>query len=107
MAEQHLHDLDAALEQRGWRIEQDAGPAGSYRWGISGTWVIARGAARLHVDFEGADADGVDTYPLERAYACHVRESPATKLYFGRRSRASSWRADLRSFVHSIDDLRA
>ena len=105
MAEQHLRDLESSLVQRGWHVVEDPKPPGADRWGISGSWSITRGETHLRLDFEGRDADGLVTHPLERSYACHVHEHPETELWFRRRSHESSWRSDLRRFVATLDDL--
>jgi hypothetical protein len=105
MAEQHLRDLEHALAQRGWdATDMDATP-GSDDWGISGTWAISRGHHRIWLDFDGRDADGLITYPMGRAFACHVRGHPEIEIWFRKRSAKSSWRADLESFVASLDAL--
>jgi hypothetical protein len=104
MAEQHLEDLEHALAQHGWQTTEAMETPGVRRWGISGSWEITRGVCKLFLDFEGGDADGVVTYPLERAYACHVRGRERLSIYFHKRA-SPAWRQDLRTFVASLDHL--
>jgi hypothetical protein len=104
MAEWHLHDLEHALTQHGWRATDTMEAPGALEWGISGSWEIERGASELVLDFEGGDGDGVITYPIEQAYACHVRGAERLSLYFRRRSNPA-WRQELDAFVTSLDDL--
>jgi hypothetical protein len=104
MAEWHLHDLEHALTQHGWRTTDADETPGDREWGISGSWELARGASKLVLEFEGGDADGVITYPIVRAYACHVRGREGLSIYFRRRSNPA-WRQELDAFVTSLDDL--
>jgi len=104
VSEQHLEDLEHALAQHGWRATDAMETPGARRWGISGSWEIARGACRLFLDFEGGDADGAVTYPIERAYACRVREREQQSIFFKKRS-TRAWRDELDAFVASLDRL--
>jgi hypothetical protein len=104
MAEWHLHDLEHALTQRGWRTRDAMEAPGAREWGISGSWEIARGSSRFVLEFEGGDGDGVSTYPIEQAYGCYVCGRERISLYFRRRSNPA-WREELDAFVTSLDDL--
>jgi hypothetical protein len=79
-------------------------PVPAMRRGSPDHGEIERGASKLVLDFEGGDGDGVITYPIERAYACHVRGVERLGVYFRRRSNPT-WRQELDAFVSSLDDL--
>lgn len=103
MAEWHLDELEQRLTQRGWSLVHESRPG--YRWGISGSWEISRGDQRVVLDFEGANGGlGTETYPMERAYACHVRSNPSVSVYFGKKS-SKVWPKELDAFIASLDDL--
>jgi hypothetical protein len=104
MAEQHLEDLEHVLAQHGWQTTDTMETPGARRGGISGSSEITRGACKLFLDFEGGDADGVVTYPIERAYACHVRGQKRLGIYFHKRANPA-WRRELGTFVASLDHL--
>ena len=104
MAEQHLNDLEHALAHHGWRATDTMETRGARRWGISGSWEIVRGARKLFLDFEGGDADGLVTYPVERAFSCHVRGQEQLSIYFEKRTNRA-WRQELDSFVAALDHI--
>jgi hypothetical protein len=100
MSEQHLRDLRTQLEAAKWRIDREL--PGDDR-AISAVWEIARtGHATLfHLEFDGLHESGV--LPIDRAYACHIREAPHIQAYFARINR--SWGDELASFVEKLDSL--
>lgn len=69
---------------------------------ISGSWQIQRSTRKrpLHVDFEGLD--DMQTLPMDRAYACHVRERRKLSLYF---SRQRTWDVGLKTFISELDKM--
>jgi hypothetical protein len=98
LAEWHLDELTHRLAQRGWEVHESRE---SLRWGHSGSWEIVRGDERHVIDFYGGDGHGVDTYPIEGAYACRLRDRPTISLYFARRG--SSWAGKFDAFVAALD----
>jgi hypothetical protein len=101
VAEWHLDDLEQRLLERGWALVRET------RWPLeertTGTWEIARGERRLHIDFDGiGDPDGLVFEPPERGYGCDLREARVS-LHF-RRHRNEHWLADVRAFVAALDD---
>jgi hypothetical protein len=54
------------------------------------------------IDFAGGDGDGVDTYPVEGAYGCRIRDRPTIRLYFARRG-SRSWAGEFDAFVAALD----
>ena len=103
MAEWHLRELEDRLARRGWRIAR-VFPGDDYR--ISATWEIERGGLRHLVDFEGLD--DMETLPVDRAYACHLRTREGAGLYFGKKPSGAypnrGWDDDLNAFVAALDD---
>jgi hypothetical protein len=95
----HLKELRTALEQKGWRvISQEEGDG--YR--ISGAWCIQR-STRIEptqVLFEGSDDMAV--LPVERAYACAVKDHKEIGLYFGS---MKQFRKALPEFIRALDEL--
>ena len=99
MDDTHLHELRTALEQKGWRlISQEEGDG--YR--ISGVWLIQRSTRvrPIEICFEGLD--DMQTLPLERAYACEVKDHNEISLYFGS---MKEFRKALSAFVTALDAL--
>ena len=99
MAQWQLDGLRAALSQKGWDVIAEL--AGN-DYDISGSWQIQRSTKHppLHIDFLGLD--DMQTLPMERAYACHLRERSKLSLYF---SRQRTWNAALNSFISELDTM--
>ena len=97
MSETHLTDIRNVLEQNRWIVaeEQDGND-----YDISGTWMICRpdGSQKFHLEFEGLDELGV--LPINKAYACCVRENKEICAYFAKPSR--SWPDELDSFIREL-----
>ncbi len=99
MSDTHLHELRTALEQRNWHlISQEEGDG--YR--ISGVWRIQRSTRvpPTEIVFEGLD--DLRTLPVERAYACEVKDHKEIGLYFGS---MKEFRRALPAFVRALDML--
>ena len=98
MSESHLRDLRNGLERRSWRVTQEL-PGDNYR--ISAVWEVARpdGKQMFHLEFQGLDESAV--LPIERAYACNIREAPDVSAYFARLGRA--WPEELQAFLEKLD----
>ena len=100
--EWHLDDLEHALTQRGWRLLQVTPRDETDRWGWSGSWEVQRGDSTVALDFEGGDANGLNTYPIEKAFAVKLRGRDEVSLYL-RRRRSEEWQRELTMFVVSLD----
>ena len=99
MAEWHLDDLRIALSKKGWDVIGEL-PGNDYN--ISASWQIQRSTKRptLHIDFKGLD--DLETLPIERAYACHLRENAKSSLYF---SKQRTWKPALKKFISDLDQI--
>ena len=99
MAQWHLDGLRDALSKKGWDVVAEL--AGN-DYDVSGSWQIQRSTKQLplHIDFEGLD--DMQTLPMERAYACRLRERSKLSLHF---SRQRTWDAGLRTFVSELDKI--
>jgi hypothetical protein len=99
MGDTHLHELKVALEEKGWHlISQEEGDG--YR--ISGVWRIQR-STRMHpAEIVFAGLDDMRTLPVERAYACEVKDHKDIGLYFGS---MKEFRKALPAFLHALDTL--
>ena len=98
MSQTHLLDLRRALEQYGWTISDELG---GNDYDISGSWLVTRSdeSATLHIDFEGLD--DLETLPMDKAYACRIRENPKLGAYFARKNR--SWPSELAKFIRELN----
>ena len=101
MSIDNLRQLRNELENQNWRIISEEG---GNDYDISAVWVVARpdGSNRLHIEFEGLD--DLKTLPIEKSYACHVREASDISAYFGKISK--SWPKELSDFIDKIKRLR-
>ncbi len=99
MGDSHLHELRTALEEKGWRLLSEEQGDG-YR--ISGVWRIQRSTRvrPTEIFFEGLD--DLQTLPVERAYACTVKDHKDIGLYFGS---MKEFRKVLPAFVYALDVL--
>jgi hypothetical protein len=99
MAQWHLDGLRDALSKKGWHVVAEL--AGK-DYDVSGSWQIQRSTQRpaLHIDFQGLD--DMQTLPMERAYACRLREQSEVSLYF---SRQRTWDEGLRTFISELDKM--
>ena len=99
MGDTHLSELETALEQKGWRlISREKGDG--YR--VSGVWRVQRSARVPPTEILFAGLDDMRTLPVERAYACEVKDHKDISLYFGS---MKEFRKALPAFVHSLDAL--
>src|SRR5215510_1033471 len=105
IADWHLKELHASLQQRGWRVVVEL-PGDNHA--ISGSWEMKRAgdARRLIVDFEGLDEDRV--LPMSESYACSARGTSHI-LYFSRRGERGSkararWNSELATFVGAVSE---
>ncbi len=99
MGDTHLSELKTALEKKGWRLISQLEGDG-YR--ISGVWRIQRSTRIPPTEVLFAGLDDMQTLPIERAYACEVKEHKEIGLYFGS---MKEFRAALPAFVHALDAL--
>ena len=97
----HLKQLKKDLENHHWKIISEEG---GNDYDISAVWIVARpdGSNQLHLEFEGLD--DLKTLPIEKSYACHVREASDISVYFGKISK--SWPKELSEFINKINQLR-
>jgi hypothetical protein len=113
MAQWHLDELRAALQQRGWGIEQREGEG--YRG--AARWVLRRAGVRygkaetreLVLEFGVHDARGV--LPLDQAWSCAV-PALGLDLYFTQPGLPHSesrlrWQARLGDFARALEAPRA
>jgi len=98
MSESHLQDLRSGLERRHWHVTQEL-PGDNH--GISAVWEVSRPSRKemFHLEFQGLDESTV--LPIERAYACNVREAPDVSAYFARVGR--TWPEELQTFFEKLD----
>jgi len=101
MSIDHLKQLRNELENQRWKIISEEG---GNDYDISAVWVVARpdGSNQLHIEFEGLD--DLKTFPIEKSFACHVREASDISVYFGKISK--SWPKELSDFIDKIKRLR-
>ena len=99
MAQWHLDSLRDALSKKGWNV---TGELAGNNYDISGSWQIQRSTKRppLHIDFNGLD--DMQTLPMERAFACRLREHGNLSLYF---SKQRTWKAGLKTFISELDKI--
>ena len=99
MSDTHLHELRTALEEKGWHlISQEEGDG--YR--ISAVWRIQRSTRVQPTEIVFAGLDDMRTLPVERAYACEVKDHKDIGLYFGS---MKEFRKALPAFLHGLDTL--
>ena len=79
MSEWHLQDLRNQLQREHWHLVAELS---GNDYDISGVWQVSRpnGSSVAHLEFEGLD--DMQTLPLDRAFACRIREAPGISLYF-------------------------
>ena len=99
MGDTHLDELKGALEQKGWRLIL-RGAGDDYR--ISGIWRIQRSTHVPPTEILFAGLDDLRALPIERAYACEVKDHKNIGLYFGS---MREFRKALPEFVHALDAL--
>lgn len=99
MGKRHLADLRQALEKHHWVVKKECEGNG---YDISSVWIITRpdGTCLSHVEFEGLD--DMEVLPVEKSYACRLREDHSISAYFSRIGR--SWPSELEKFICALDD---
>ncbi len=102
MSDVHLKDIRRCLERLHWKVVEELDGDG-YR--ISGVWLIQRpdGTNQFHLDFTGFD--DLETLPIEKSYACEIREAPHVSCYFSRKGR--SWPIELADFEEKLQEWGA
>jgi hypothetical protein len=101
MGDTHLNELRTGLEEKGWRLIS-RGEGDGYR--ISEVWRIQRSTriGPTEIVFDGLD--DMRTLPVERAYACEVKDHKDIGLYFGA---MKEFRKALPAFLRALDTLEA
>ena len=81
MSISHIESLLKTLEASKWRVIEEFEGNDST---VSATWLISRpnGDNKYHLVFEGLSKTGV--LPLEKSYACHIKENESLSLYFNK-----------------------
>jgi len=100
VSDAHLKELRTALEQKGWRVLSEEEGDG-YR--ISGLWRIQRSTRVEPTELLFEGLDDMRTLPVERAYACAVKNHKDVGLYFGS---MAEFRKALPAFVRALDELQ-
>ncbi len=97
MSEIHLKNIRRCLAKAHWSVVEELDGDG-YR--ISGIWVIERpdGTSRFHLEFQGLD--DMQTLPIEKSYACEVREAPHVSCYFSKPKKG--WPKELAKFEKNL-----
>lgn len=98
MSIEHLKQLRNNLERKNWNIISETK---GNEYDLSAVWVIARpdGTNRLHIEFLGLD--DLQKLPIEKSYACRIKELPKISVYFNKISRL--WPKKLHEFIEKID----
>jgi hypothetical protein len=100
VSDAHLKELRTPLEQNGWRVLLEK-EGDDYR--ISGLWCIQRSTRVEPTEILFQSLDDMRTLPVERAYACAVKNHEEVGLYFGS---MAEFRKALPAFVRALDGLQ-
>lgn len=98
MSIEHLKQLKNKLTHHNWNIISETG---GNDYDVSALWVVARpdGSNQFHIEFLGLD--DLETLPIEKSYACRIKERPEVSAYFSKISK--SWPEELSRFITTIN----
>ena len=100
MSVEHLRVLRKSLEDNYWVVDEEL-PGNDYN--VSAYWKISRPNGDSSMCLEFAGLDDLETFPIEKAYACTEVGKPEVSCYFGKVSK--SFAQELSNFIEGLSSV--